>query len=118
MLTPVSQRQAEQVPQRKKSRAGAIPRGGCRRGKEEARRPTANTTRRTLLSRITKVIVALFARLMLSTGTAGAQGSQDSPRSRPRRRDQVRPRFRTDRGACISYVTAARRTAWGLSAKC
>jgi membrane-associated protease RseP (regulator of RpoE activity) len=61
------------------------------------------------MSRITKVIVALFAGLMLSTGTAVADVPRHIPRPKPPRPQPVWPypvwpQYRTDRGAWISYV--------------
>jgi hypothetical protein len=56
------------------------------------------------MSRITQVLVALFAGLILSTGTAVAQVPRYHPKPLPPRPDQVRPQFPTDRGAWITYV--------------
>jgi hypothetical protein len=56
------------------------------------------------MSNIIKVIVALFAGLMLTTGTAVAQVPRYNPKPVPPRPDRVRPQFRTDRGAWITYV--------------
>jgi hypothetical protein len=56
------------------------------------------------MSRNLKVIVTLFAGLLLSTGTAGAQVPQYYPKPFPPRPYQVRPQFRTDCGAWITYV--------------
>ena len=61
------------------------------------------------MSRTIKVIVALFAGLLLSTGTALAEVPRHIPRPKPPRPSPVWPspvwpQFRTDRGASITYV--------------
>src|SRR5262249_21733448 len=68
------------------------------------RPPVPVPSRRSLMSRNLKVIVTLFAGLMLSGGTAAAQAPRYDSKPLPPRPYQVRPQFRTDRGAWINYV--------------
>jgi serine protease Do len=53
---------------------------------------------------IIKLIVAPFAGLMLSTGTAVAEMPRYNPKPLPARPDPIRPQLRSDRGAWITYV--------------